>query len=660
MQVAAWACTLLASIEGRGQGTAFTYQGTLSGPPVTNNLYDLRFTIYDSLAAVTNIVAGPLTNTFAFTGNLGTFTTALDFGQGVFDGNARWLEIAVRTNGGSSFTPLSPRQPLTATPYAILAGDVTSLNVARLNLSGTNSRATGIPQIVNGFVVGVTVTSGGSGYITPPAVTLTNTGSGTGAVIAATISGGHVASLTVYDAGFGYSPGTALLIGDPPNNAYQVFAGANYFSGINMMNNPANSFAGSFNGNGAGLTNVTGVMPWQTVAGTSVQAAPNTGYLLTNAQSATLTLPSSPNLGDLVRVSGVGAGGWRIAQNLGQSILTDALLRPSFKAVASSSDGAKLAAGARSGRIYTSKDSGATLTPTPSPSGSWSALASSSDGSRLVAVTMGDTNNGPGAMYISTNAGASWSATSVPNNNWFCVASSSDGSRLVAVPAAFTNGIYISTNAGASWAASSGPGSGWRWVASSSDGTKLAVVSTYSIYTSTNAGATWNTTSAPNANWTSIASSSDGTKLVATTTADTNSGPGTIYTSNDTGATWHATTAPNRTWASTASSSDGSKLVAVVGGDSDGLIYTSSDSGATWTPISGPTGNWSSVACSSDGTKIVAVGDSIYSSQFNPQLTTSIGPSGYLVGAQSAAIELQYVGNGQFRPLSYVGSISDH
>jgi len=40
----------------------------------------------------------------------------LDFGSGVFTGNARWLEIAVRTNGASGFVTLTPRQPLTPTP----------------------------------------------------------------------------------------------------------------------------------------------------------------------------------------------------------------------------------------------------------------------------------------------------------------------------------------------------------------------------------------------------------------------------------------------------------------------------------------------------------------------------------------------------------------
>ncbi len=109
------------------QGTAFSYQGKLNdnGGPATG-IYDLRFTIFD---AVTNgnVVSGILTNAATPVTN-GLFTVTLDFGSGVFTGNARWLEIAVRTNGASGFVTLTPRQPLTPTPYAILAGTAGGLS----------------------------------------------------------------------------------------------------------------------------------------------------------------------------------------------------------------------------------------------------------------------------------------------------------------------------------------------------------------------------------------------------------------------------------------------------------------------------------------------------------------------------------------------------
>jgi hypothetical protein len=93
-----------------------------------------------------------------------------------------------------------------------------------------------------------------------------------------------------------------------------------------------------------------------------------------------------------------------------------------------------------------------------------------------------------------------------------------------------------------------------------------------------------------------------------------------------------------------------------------GFIYTSANSGTTWTATSAPSSAWISVACSSDGSKFVAVGVSlagiIYTSQSNAHMATSSGPSGYLTGGQCSAIELVYIGNGQFWPLSYEGTIS--
>jgi hypothetical protein len=108
------------------QGTAFTYQGQLfSGAGLANGSYDLRFEVYDALTAG-NLIAGPETNSATGVSN-GMFTVTLDFGSGVFTGSARWLEIGVRANGGGSFTTLSPRQPLTPAPYAIMANTASNL-----------------------------------------------------------------------------------------------------------------------------------------------------------------------------------------------------------------------------------------------------------------------------------------------------------------------------------------------------------------------------------------------------------------------------------------------------------------------------------------------------------------------------------------------------
>jgi len=135
---------------------------------------------------------------------------------------------------------------------------------------------------------------------------------------------------------------------------------------------------------------------------------------------------------------------------------------------------------------------------------------------------------------------------------------------------------------------------------------------------------------------------------------------GFIYTSTNSGATWTPSGSPAAGWVSVASSSDGSKLVAA----SDAGIYTSANSGVTWTQHSIPRYSLAayaslvSVALSSDGSKFVAVGDQIYTPQFTAQTTTARGVSGHLTGRQDAAIELQYVGSGQFQVLSFVGTIT--
>ena len=106
------------------QLAAFTYQGQLldDGEPA-NGSYDLRFTLADA-PAQGHLIAGPLTNA-AVAVRDGLFLVTLDFGGSAFDGSPRWLEIEVRPAGPSApFIRLSPRQPITATPYATLAASL--------------------------------------------------------------------------------------------------------------------------------------------------------------------------------------------------------------------------------------------------------------------------------------------------------------------------------------------------------------------------------------------------------------------------------------------------------------------------------------------------------------------------------------------------------
>ncbi len=120
---------LLADGRGSAQGTAFTYQGTLAdGAAPANGTYDLRLTVFDALTAGNPV--GAVTELNAQTVADGLFTVAVDPGTGVFTGPARWLEIQVRPTGSPAFTTIAPRQPLTATPYALHAGTAATAAVA--------------------------------------------------------------------------------------------------------------------------------------------------------------------------------------------------------------------------------------------------------------------------------------------------------------------------------------------------------------------------------------------------------------------------------------------------------------------------------------------------------------------------------------------------
>ena len=101
-------------------GTAFTYQGRLQdGQQLANGLYDFEFRLHDQDAPGA-VIAGPIMLDDIPVEN-GVFSVSLDFGA-LFDGQARWLAISVREGASvGAFDLLSPRQPLTAAPYALHA-----------------------------------------------------------------------------------------------------------------------------------------------------------------------------------------------------------------------------------------------------------------------------------------------------------------------------------------------------------------------------------------------------------------------------------------------------------------------------------------------------------------------------------------------------------
>ena len=149
---AGWSLSFVAPAG--AQGTAFTYQGRLlENGSSANGSYDVRSAVFPA-ASGGSPVAGPLTNSAVAVSN-GLFTAVLDFGAGIFNGNSRWLEIAVRPAGGGNFTTLNPRQPMTPAPYAIFAANAGAGGGSPWSLSGNNT-------FYNAGNVGIGTTSFGS------------------------------------------------------------------------------------------------------------------------------------------------------------------------------------------------------------------------------------------------------------------------------------------------------------------------------------------------------------------------------------------------------------------------------------------------------------------------------------------------------------------
>ena len=619
------------AIKLAAQGTAFSYQGRLNdGGTAANGSYDFQFSLFDA-STNGNLISGPVTD-LALAVNSGLFSANIDFGR-VFSGTNYWLAIGVRTNGSTNaFTSLQPLQPLLPVPYAIFANTASNLdgNLSATQLSGTLPSA----QLSGTYSGPVSFVNSG------------NTFTGNGAALT-TLNGSQITSGTVADARL--SGNVALL------NGNQTFTGSNFFTSANLFTNRFNTFVGNFFGNG--------LVGWIPVSVTSTQAMPNAGYLLLNSSLTTVTLPPTVSLitGDIVRVSGGGAGGWVVAQNANQAILgsisgysqttwlPSSVGKSPWINMASSASGGLMAAVANnSGQVYISRDFGYSWANSGSPSTVWRCVACSADGSHLIAGQYSS-----GALFYSTNYGSSWAGGVVANNNWSAIAMSASGQNAVAV--ANPGDVYTSTNGGATWQLQTGaPTSvGWTGVASSADGSRLAAVSSPGfVYISSNGGLSWTPENIGGGalGWVGVASSVDGTKLAAAVYG------GGIYTSVNAGANWQQSIAPAANYERLVSSSDGSKLVAVTYG---GAIYTSINFGALWATQSAPLLAWAGLCISADGSHLAAAvnNGNIYYSSSSTLASTTVGINGYLAGPQFSAVELQYLGNGQFMPISFSGTL---
>jgi len=375
-------------------------------------------------------------------------------------------------------------------------------------------------------------------------------------------------------------------------NQSQTYGGANFFTGANNFTNRGNSFIGSFFGNG--------LVGWIPVSTTATNAAVDHGYLLLSAGLTTVTLPAlgALTVGDIVRISGGGAGGWLVAENTSESIIGNF-------------------ASYRNGYVLS-------LPATTLPAGSGFStgsdchgIAASADGTCMFVAG----SSGYNGIYSSSDSGHTWSLVNGLSGTWNSLACSANGKTVYAAPSS-TGTIQMSTNGGLTWTAT---GSSGTTVACSADGTKFFTGN--------------------------IACSGNGNYL-----AEISSG---ISVSNSISG-WFSIPVPFGTPTCLAASSDCTRLVAGVSG---GLLYASANQGTTWTTLTATNQYWSGAWMSADGNRFAAtVGKSgsfnggVFYGSIIAQPNT-ISTNGTICGSQGAAVELQYIGGGQFTPVSSTGSL---
>lgn len=411
------------------------------------------------------------------------------------------------------------------------------------------------------------------------------------------------------------------------------------------------------------------------VTGTAAALSANGTYVIQNDDSEVeLTLPDIGTLAvdDTITLTGEGAGGWKIVQAEGQSILTTGVVDADldgvagaswtlqdsardWTAVASSDDGNRLVAVAAGGYIYTSTDAGQTWTARATDSTRlWKTVTSSADGTQLAAAV------DRGGIFTSSDGGESWiEQTGIEDSYWSSMASTRDGTKLYSVallatskPGDYNYYPYGSTDGGQTWTiCTTDECKALGTVAFSDDGRLSGNGYNTGIYASTDVGASWSQIPFDGTlAWNGLAVSADGSRLSASVDG------GYLYTSTDSGQTWLATLADtSRNWHAVATSSDGKGIVATC---YDGCLFTSADGGDTWQDrLPDSAEAWNAVAMSANGHLIVAAAtdEQLYVSTLTG---TTAGTKGSLSGAQGVSLTLTYLGNGQFSVTSHTGTLS--
>ncbi len=227
-------------------------------------------------------------------------------------------------NGGTNATTM-------ATTDGTVYFDGTRLVTTATGTSGqvlTSGGAGVAPAYASPAASSISITGNSGGALTGSAFTftggttgLTFAGAGTTETLGGTLvvsnGGTGAATFTAHSILLGQGTSAVTALGAATNG--QIPIGS---TGADPVLAAISAGAGISVTNGAGTISIasTGAQAWTDVTGTSATMAVDNGYVADNAGLVTLTLPTTAAFGSVFRIVGKGAGGWRIAQNSGQTI----------------------------------------------------------------------------------------------------------------------------------------------------------------------------------------------------------------------------------------------------------------------------------------------------------------------------------------------------
>jgi hypothetical protein len=333
--------------------TEFTYQGRLTddqGNPISKTC-DFRFRLYDDLGAK----VGPDQERTGVVVSDGLFTVLLNFGD-QFDGRTLLLDMAVRCSGDvGSYVQLSPRQKLTAAPYAaysLLAGNADRLDgqhasafalTAHNHWNGNwSGSGTGLTLSTNGqfsYAVNGSNTGGGNaiyGTTNSPAgysaMQGVNIGGGNG-VYGSSSSGAGVLGFSTSGSGVhGTANGSSAAVYGNNNGSGDGLSGSGSSgNGVSGSSSSGNGVSGSSSsGNGVSGSSSSG----NGVYGTGVTG----GKFIGSSGSQPGLYVSNQGGGDIIQGFGTGSGSF-VVQNNGDVYAQGDVYASAYNCFTSFSDG---------------------------------------------------------------------------------------------------------------------------------------------------------------------------------------------------------------------------------------------------------------------------------------------------------------------------------